>query len=183
MLVTTRRFTSELELYQRYETREGKTVRVDIEESKNLASSMPEKTQELNAQLTGILTEMNTCDSYFNPSYQGDLPQKDKVPAVTSEERVGNVVRATFKENGAKVVRAQLMDTTLGGEPNEEWFSERADIEDGTAVATLPKGTMPYIFNIIDEKNNYLVSHPKVNSQAQDKSKHQYSDDALSARR
>ncbi|WP_442506764.1 sulfatase [Novipirellula sp. SH528] len=173
---------SALELYQLYETRDGKSQRVDIEESKNLVSSMPEKAQRINAQLTEILTEMNASYAYFNPVYNGDLPHKENVPTVTSEERVGNVARVKFKENGAKVVRGELMYTTLGGQPNEEWFSAPAVVEDGTVVASLPSGTTHYIFNIIDE-NNYLVSYPPVKSQLHYTKKNQYSADALSALR
>ncbi|MDF7808047.1 sulfatase [Pontiellaceae bacterium B12219] len=173
---------TELELYRLYETREGKSVRVDIEESQNLALSMPEKAQELNARLTEILTGMNARYPYFNPEYQGDLPYKECVPVFSSEKQDGNVVRAKFTENGAKVVRAQLMVTSLGGDPNEEWFAAPAVIEDGMVVATLPPGTTHYIFNIIDE-NNYLVSYPSVNSQVHYRSKNQYSDDALRALR
>ncbi|MCM2371267.1 hypothetical protein [Aporhodopirellula aestuarii] len=171
-----------MELYQLYETRDGASHREDIEESKNLASSMPEKAQQLNAQLTEILTEMNASYAYFNPAYNGDLPHKENVPTVTSEERVGNVARAKFKENGAKVVRAQLMVTSLGGDPNEEWFSAPAKVEGGTVVASLPSGTTHYFFNIIDE-NNYLVSYPAVKSQLDYMKNHQYSADALSVPR
>ena len=171
---------TELELYRLYETRDGKSARVDIEESKNLASSIPDKAQELNAQLTDMLTEMDASYPYFNPANKGNPPHKGKVPTFTSDEVIGNVARAKFEEHGAKAVRAQLMFTTLGGDPNEEWFPAPAVIENGSVVATLPAETTHYIFNVVDE-NNYLVSYPSVNSQVHYKSKHQYSEEALSA--
>ncbi|MBB3208246.1 putative sulfatase [Rhodopirellula rubra] len=170
---------SELELYQLYETRDGTSQRADIEESQNLASSMPEKAQQLNAQLTEMLAEMDASYAYFNPSFMGDLPNKENVPTVTSNTRVGDVVQAEFKENGARVVRAQLMYTTLGGDRNEEWFSAPAKVLEGTVVASLPTGTTHYIFNIIDE-NNFLVSYPVIESQLDYMKNHPYSADALS---
>ncbi|MEP2777524.1 MAG: sulfatase [Luteolibacter sp.] len=172
---------SELELYQLYDTRDGNSKRVDIEESKNLVSSMPEKAQELNGKLTELLTSMDASYPHFNPAYQAELPHKETVPSVVSEERDGDTVRATFKENGAKVVHAQLLYTTLGGDPNEEWFLAPAKIEGDTVEATLPKGTTHYLFNIIDE-NNYLVSYPAVESQLHYKGKLKYSADALSVK-
>ncbi|CAA6689525.1 MULTISPECIES: sulfatase [unclassified Lentimonas] len=180
--INNRSVDSELELYQLYDTRDGEASRVDIEESKNLVASMPEKAEELNAKLTELLTSMNASHPYYNPLYQGELPHKETVPAITSAERNGDIVRATFKENGAKVVRAQLLYTTLGGDANEEWFVAPATIEDGSVVATLPEGTTHYLFNIIDE-NNYLVSYPAVKSQAAYKGRLKYSQDALSAAR
>jgi arylsulfatase A-like enzyme len=48
----------ELELYRLYESKDGKQKRVDFEEAKNLADSMPEKAKAMNSRLTEILTEM-----------------------------------------------------------------------------------------------------------------------------
>ncbi|MGZ0708898.1 sulfatase [Coraliomargarita sp. W4R53] len=177
--IDNRSVDSELELYQLYDTRDGEASRVDIEESKNLVTSMPEKAQELNAKLTELLTRTNASHPYYNPLYQGELPHKETVPAITSAKRDGDVVRASFTENGAKVVGAQLMYTTLGGDANEEWFVAPATIENETVVATLPEGTTHYLFNIIDE-NNYLVSYPAVKSQATYKGRLKFSQDALS---
>lgn len=170
---------SELELYQLYETRDGKSQRADIEESENLASSMPEKTHQLNARLTEMLTNMDASYAYFNPTCNSVLPYKENVPTVISEERVGNVVRANFKENGAQVLRGELMYTTLGGDANEEWFSAPAMIEEGTVVASLPDRTTHYLFNLIDE-NNFMVSYPPLKSQLDYTRSNQYSTDALS---
>ncbi|MGJ8641992.1 MAG: sulfatase [Luteolibacter sp.] len=179
--INNRSVKSELEMYQLYDTSNGESKRVDIEEAKNLVASMPEKAEKLNSKLTEMLTEMGATYPHFNPAYEGELPHKDTVPSVVSEERDGDVVRATFKEDGAKVVDAQLLYTTLGGDANEEWFVAPAKIEGETVVATLPEGTTHYLFNVIDE-NDYLVGYPAVESQLHYKGKLKYSADALSAK-
>ena len=68
----------------------------------------------------------------------------------------------TWRENGAKVVRANLIYTTNGADRNEEWFRTPATLTDaGKGSAVLPKGTTHYIINLIDE-NNFLVSFPEI---------------------
>ena len=114
--------TPELELYRLYETKNGKQKRVDIEESKNFAASMPEKVVAMNGQQTKMLTEMKASCPYYNPGFKGTLPNKDKVCEVVSHRQVGDVAEFTYKENGAKVVRANLIYTLNGGAQYEEWF-------------------------------------------------------------
>ena len=174
--------SSELELYQLYDTKDGKPERVDIEESKNLVSVMPQKAKELNDQLTKMLTGMNADYPYFNPAYKSELPYKGKIPNVISETLTDGVAKIIFKENGAKVVSAQLIYTQSGGDQNEEWFLAAASIDGESVVATLPAGTTHYVFNLIDE-NDYLVSYPLLKDQTYYKGKPLYSEDALSVSR
>jgi arylsulfatase A-like enzyme len=152
----------ELELYRLYENREGKTVRGDIEESKNLAEAMPEKAQSMNQKLTAILRGMKASYPYYNPHYKNPLPGKEKVPSVLSHKQEGSVVECTYRENGAKVIHANLLYTLNGAEPAEEWFREPAKLIPGSKLsATLPEGTTHYVINLIDE-NNFLVSYPDI---------------------
>ncbi|WPJ95685.1 sulfatase [Coraliomargarita algicola] len=151
-----------LELYQLYKTENGKQTRVDIEESNNLALKMPEKAEAMNQMLTEKLEAMDASYPYFNPHFSDALPNKEKVPTVLSHKRNGNVVEYHYQENGAKLVRAQLMYTFNGGDSDEEWFRMPADVLPGNRVAaTLPKGTTHYLINLIDA-NNFLVSYPDV---------------------
>lgn len=154
--------TVELELYQLYNTKNGKSVRVDIEEAKNLASEMPELTNQLNEKLTKMLTEMDASFPYYNPEYSNNIPNKETVPTVLSDSKEGNKVSFVYKENGAKVVRADLLYTKNGGAKYEEWFRASANLSgNNTAEATLPAGTTHYVINLIDE-HDFLVSYPAV---------------------
>jgi len=167
----------ELELYRLYNSKSGKQIRADIEESKNLARSMPEKTAAMNQQLTEILTEMKASYPYLNPNYGPALPNKEKVPEVLSHSRNGDVVEFSYKANGAKVVRANLIYTPNGGDPYEEWYREPATLLPGGKVSVqLPKGTTHYLINLIDE-NNFLVSYPEMSAKVGNK----YSTIALAA--
>jgi len=152
----------ELELYRLYNSKSGKQVREDIEEAKNLAASMPEKSAAMNAKLTDILTEMKASYPYNNP-YSPHAPESRKnVPVVFSHTRTGDVVKFTYKENGAKVVRANLIYTPNGGDFYEEWFREPAILLGCRRVsAKLPKDATHYLINLIDE-NNFLVSYPEI---------------------
>ena len=155
--------TEPLELYRLYRDETGKQVRVDIEESKNLIDSMPEKAKSMNAKLTEVLEEMKASYPYYNPATKIDLPHKESVPTVTSNNTEGNKVELIYQENGSKLADADLIYTLNGGERNEEWFRVPAKIDADTKkiLATLPKGTTHYYVNLIDE-NNFLVSYPKV---------------------
>ena len=169
-----------LELYQLYDTKNGKATRVDIEEANNLVKSMPELTQKLDNQLTEMLTEMKASYPYNNPHYNKGLPNQEKVPVVTDNSKTGNKVNFTFKENGAKVIKANLLYTLNGGTRGEEWFRIPATLTSKTKVtATLPKGTTHYLINLIDE-NNFLVSYPElIGIREYEKIKKKYSEDAL----
>jgi len=169
-----------LELFRLYKTENGTSKRVDIEEQKNLAAAHPKKAAALNEKLTAALTEMKASYPYLNPNYKRSLANKEKVPTVTSHKLSGNTATFVFKNNGAKVTRANLLYTDNGGHRYEEWYRTPATLNsDGTVTAILPKGTTHYLINLIDE-NNFLVSHPGgFKKDARDK---QYSEYALKAR-
>lgn len=151
--------TEPFELYELY-GKDGK--RVDIEEAKNLAATMPEKVKELNDKLTGILTEMKASYPYYNPSHPKGLPNQDKVCKVLSHKQSGDSVSFKYHGNGAKVLRANLLYTMNGGDKSEEWFRNPAELtSEGVVTATLPAGTTHYLINLIDE-NNFLRSYPEV---------------------
>jgi len=153
--------TPELELFRLYETEGRSQKRKDIEEAVNLAGEMPEKVSAMNARLTQMLTEMDASYPYYNPGNK-DLPGQATVCTVRSHKVKGKSVEFTFKEGGAKVVRADLIYTLNGGEKYEEWFRAPATLVNRTtASAKLPKGTTHYFLNLVDE-NQFLVSYPKV---------------------
>jgi uncharacterized sulfatase len=152
----------ELELFRLYESNDGKQLRVDIEEAKNLAVSMPLKAHAMDAEMSERLAEMKASYPYYNPYFKSALPNKEKVPSVLSYSKDGHVVEFIYQENGAKVTRAQLIYTLNGGDFGEEWFREPATLLPGKKIsATLPEGTTHYVINLIDE-NNFLVSYPDV---------------------
>ena len=152
---------NEFELYRLYTTTNGKQVRCDIEESKDLAMSMPEKTAQLNRLLTEKLTEMKASYPYYNPKCNAALPGIGKTPVVSSHRKKGDSIEFAFKENGAKVVRADLIYTLNGGERYEEWFRAPAKVSGSKVVSKIPEGTTHVFLNLIDE-NNFLVSYPEV---------------------
>ena len=170
---------SELELYRLYDSTSGAQVRVDIEEANNLAAVMPEKAQALNAKLTEVLTEMEASYPYWNPNSSDSLPHQEAVCKVLSANQNGNEIIVSYRGNGAKVVRANLIYTTNGGDSFEEWFRAPGVVTDGsTVVAILPAGTTHYFINLIDE-NNFLVSYPEIDCVKRGKAKQQYSEIAL----
>jgi len=152
---------TDLALYQLYE---NGSKRVDIEESKNLATKLPEKTKEMNRLLTERLEQLNARYPYLNPTSKATLPNKSKVPTVVEHSVDGENVWLKFKNNGAKVVKAELIYTTNGGIPGEIWFPVSMNLSDDTVSVTLPEGTTHYVFNLIDE-NNYLIGYPDAGYQ------------------
>jgi arylsulfatase A-like enzyme/lysophospholipase L1-like esterase len=168
-----------LELFQLYETNDEESKRVDIEEMKNLAALHPEKAKALNNQLTDVLTEMKASYPYLNPNYKGSLAHKEKVPKVTDHQLSGSAATFTYQNNGAKVVRANLLYTDNGGHRYEEWYRVPATLTaEGKVTATLPKGTTHYLINLIDE-SNFLVSYP--DGFKKDQREKKYSEYALKA--
>ena len=175
-MLTTPALPRDLELYRLYNGRK----RVDIEESKNLADSMPEKTSAMNQKLTDRLVAMKASYPYYNPAFAHDLPNKEKVPAVLYHKQQGRTVEFSYEENGANVVRAQLMYTLNGGSQDEEWFRMPAILQPGLKVtAELPEGTTHYVINLIDE-NNFLISYPEMIDERASRTE-KYSERALSA--
>ncbi|MDB4384517.1 sulfatase [Opitutaceae bacterium] len=149
-----------LELYRLYETINGVSQRADIEESINLVQTHPELTNRLAGKLSESLHEMKASYPSYNPNYPGDLPHKEKTPSVVSSDRKGDQVEWKYRENGARVVRADLIYSLNGEKRYEEWFRVPAKLgPDYTATVQLPPGTTHYYINLIDE-NNFLVSYP-----------------------
>lgn len=145
-----------LALYQLYE---NGTKRIDIEESKNLASKMPEKTEEMNRILEQRLEVLDARYPFLNPNSNAPLPNKAEVPTVVNHGKNGDNVWLEYKNNGAKVVKAELIYTANGGVSGEVWFPIDMQLTDNKVSVMLPKGTTHYVFNLVDE-NNYLVAYP-----------------------
>lgn len=172
----------EFELFRLYQAKDGKQIRADIEESKDLAESMPEKTLEMSRRLNAILTEMKASYPYFNPDYKRPIPGKQNVCTIISHKRHGRNVEFTFKENGAKVVHADLIYTLNGGDRYEEWFRSPAKVlSDSKVSAELPEATTHYVINLIDA-NQFLRSYPEMpDENTLNKMKAKYSASALEA--
>lgn len=157
--------TSEYELFQLYQSKDGQQERVDIEEAYNLAADLPEKTEEMKAKLNAALTEMKASYPYFNPDCVAPLPHKEEVCTVVSHDRIGQTVEFTFEEHGSKVVHADLIYTLNGGDRYEEWFRRPATLTgDGQVTVKLPEGTTHYYLNLVDE-HQFLRSYPEVVAQ------------------
>jgi arylsulfatase A-like enzyme len=153
--------TPEFELYKLYHSNNG-VKRVDIEEANNVAQSESKRAGEMNDKLRELLTEMDASYPSYNPHYKYELEHKETVPTIIATSKNNKEVTFTYKENGAKVVAANLLYTTSGGQRYEEWFRKKASINfDGTVTVTLPKNTTHYLINIIDE-HYFLVSYPEM---------------------
>ena len=154
--------TPPLELFQLSKNTDEEEIRVDIEEAKNLVSTMPEKAKEMDEKLTSILTEMKASHSSYNPNFKGDLPHKEKAPTVTDLTQHEGTITVTAKENGSPIKLAHLIYTLNGGQEHEEWFQAPLTKEaDTTFKIDLPKGTTHYFINLIDE-NQFLRSYPEL---------------------
>mgnify|MGYP000419990910 FL=1 len=153
---------TELELYQLYKTDNGKQVRVDIEEANNLASQHPQLSKELNERLSSILNEMDASYPYYNPQARRVGEEKNLIPKVISHEIHNETVTFSVREQGAKIVRADLIYTNNGGKKYEEWYRIKGkEKTKGTISFNLPEGSTHYYLNLIDE-NNFLVSYPET---------------------
>lgn len=175
--------TSDLELYRLYKTEDGAQERGDIEETKNLSDIMPKKVQAMNQRLTEILEEMEASYPYFNPHCKFPISGKDSVCAVIYGQQDEDSVEFTYRENGAKVVRANLIYTLNGGHRYEEWFRTSAQLLPGKKVkAKLPEGTTHVFINLIDE-NNFLVSYPEpVDMLTKNRTRKNYSETSMSVK-
>jgi uncharacterized sulfatase len=151
-----------LELYRLYNTEDGESARVDIEEAHNLVASMPEKAREMDQRLTELLTGMGATYPSYNPHCTAKLPHKEKVPVVVAHKQQGRKVKVTYKQRGAQVVKASLIYTLDSTHPRAEWMSVPAKLQAGSQIeVTLPPKTTHYFINLIDE-NNFLVSYPDL---------------------
>ena len=171
------RSTEEFELFRLYDSTGEEQKRVDIEESNNLASSMPQRTREMAAKLKAKLTEMQASYPYYNPRYRGEMPNKDRVCDVKSHQQNGTLVTFQYDATDtAKIVRADLIYTLNGNKRDEEWFRAAATIRpDGNIAAEIPEGTTHYFLNLVDE-NQFLRSYPDPV-----KKKKSYADSAIPA--
>jgi len=169
-----------LELYRLYNSERGKPQRVDIEEAKNLTAEMNDRAVAMNKRLAEILAEMGASFPYHNHHFKHELPNKENVPTILSQELKEQTAQVIYQDNGAKVTNAHLLYTTNGGEPFEEWFRIPASImPENKVVVQLPQGTTHYVFNLIDQ-NNFLVSYPDLpDSETAAKDKIKYSKLAL----
>jgi uncharacterized sulfatase len=151
----------ELQLFHLYENYPQDPKRVDIEEAKNLADSMPQKAEELRKELFDELSRMNASFPYFNPQYKGPLPNKENICEPVEHGNKKNRVWAQFQEKGARVVKGQIVYTLNGAMQSEEWFIVPAEIKESRIIGLIPKDSTHYVFNLIDE-NNFLVSYPEM---------------------
>jgi uncharacterized sulfatase len=174
--------TPELELYQLYQDVNGKPVRVDIEEANNLVATMPDKANLLNKLLSQGLAEMNASFPYYNHRAGRIGKVKKLIPSVTSHQIASNLVKFKFSENGAKVIRGDLIYTPNGGARYEEWYRIKGGNQNGNEISfDLPEGATHYFLNLIDE-NNFLVSYPQTPDYSElSKTKDKFAKYALSA--
>ena len=115
----------------------------------------------MDRQLTGILDGMKASYPYFNPRCPR-LPKRVEAPSVLASRQVNRTVEFRWKNRKAKVVRANLIYTTNGGQRTEEWFRKPAALTEGNrGSVVLPEGATHYIINLIDS-NNFLVSFPEI---------------------
>ena len=152
---------AKLELYHLYE--DG-SKRVDIEEAKNIASTMPKKAKEMDRLLDKRLEKLNARYPFLNPASKKSLPNKAKIPTVVKNGVDGKEVWLEYKNNGAKVVKAELIYTKNGGVKGEIWFPITMKLTGNKVCVKLPKGTTHYVFNLVDE-NNFLISYPDAGYQ------------------
>lgn len=173
-----------LELFKLYEKYPNPSVRVDIEESKNLVDQFPEHAEMMRKKLFAKLDKMKASYPYLNPRYKGGLEGKNQICKIVANGNEGKEVWAEFKEKGNKVKKAQILYTLNGGERSEEWYVANAEVNQNRVLGTLPEGSTHYFFNLIDEKN-FLVSYPvpmDMLSAGKTKPKGLYSIDALAVR-
>ena len=150
-----------LQLFQLYKNYPVSPERVDIEESRNLADKFPDKAEGLRKKLFEKLSAMKASYPFLNPHCKNTLPHKEKVCIPVSEGRKGNQVWASFKTQGARVVRGQIVYTLNGGQKSEEWYFVPAQVQDSKITGKIPSKATHYLFNFIDE-NNFLVSYPDM---------------------
>ncbi len=149
---------SGLELYQLYDSA---NQRVDIEEANNLAETQPAKARALDALLERHLMEMKASPPLYNSICNARLAGKARVCTPIEHGRQGNWVWCKFRENGARIVKANLIFTNNGGAKYEEWYRAEAKVEGNRIEVELPAGTTHYVFNLIDE-NHFLISYPTI---------------------
>ncbi len=80
-----------------------------------------------------------------------------EVPGITAHSVNGQTIKATFQENVARVVRAEIIYTTPMIEPQgrdgEEWFRMIGEMNQNQIKATMPAEATHAYINLIDENN------------------------------
>ena len=154
--------SDELELYRLYDSSHGKLVRVDIEESKNLAGDDAARASLMNQQLTSVLEQMRASYPYFNPAFRGAGDAARHTPKVQAVSVQDGLLRVTIRDRGNAVVSANLITTKNGGDRYEEWNRHEMQVLNGSTVTgQIPPGTTHYVINLIDSEN-FLVSYPEL---------------------
>ena len=83
---------------------------------------------------------MDASYPYYNPQASRVGPEKKLVPVVKSHQQTSNAVKFTFTENGAQVIRADLIYSLNGGERYEEWYRIKDGVRKNNEISfSLPK--------------------------------------------
>jgi arylsulfatase A-like enzyme len=152
----------ELELYELYRQENGKQIRIDIEEARNLFDKQPKLARDLDQKLTKSLSEMDASLPYYNPQAPRVGTKRLLTPQVISHKIKNNKIEFTIRERGAKVLRADLIYSLNGRKQYEEWFRVKGQKNPGPKINfSIPQGSTHYFLNLIDE-HNFLVSYPEI---------------------
>lgn len=147
------------ELFQLY-ANGGK--RIDIEEKKEISAGHKELVRKMGVTLNRELAEMKAQTPYKNPLCTFYKSKKYVPCTVTGENINGQKVELKFKQGQNPVKKVLLLYTKNGNKKHEEWFEMHAKVNaDGSAVATLPKGTTHYVWSIVD-KEDFLINYPNM---------------------
>ena len=167
-----------LELTRLYNSDSGRTVRGDIEESLNLAATLPEKVAELDQRLDGLLNQHGGRRPYLNPKSSASLRGKHKVPVVLECQQHDSKVCVTYQHNGTDVAYADLIYSQNDG---REWLRASGELnDDSKATFDLPKGITHYFINLVDE-NNFMVVYPHIDLSKMNRDGEEFSDVAIFA--
>jgi len=162
-----------LELFKLYDE---SGERVDIEEKNNLANKDPERAKALYNKLKEHLVSLKASRPYLNPNAKAKIKNKELVPNGISQSLTLTPddlyeVKATFKENGAKVIEGHVYYTLNGTEKSEEWYPAKAFISGNAVSSFIPKDATHYSFAFVDE-NNFIVNYPAIKSKKQSNGKY-----------
>ena len=162
-------------LHPLYNTEDGESARGDIEEKQDLATKMPEKTAELDAELTEMVQAMGGRLPYGNPASSHDLPNKEKAPTILGHKQSGSTIEVTYELNGAGIAYADLIYTPNDG---REWLRASGHAKGAKAIFDLPRGTSHYFINLVDE-NNFIAIYPPIDRPRMQREKLEFKDVAI----
>ena len=156
-----------VELFQLYND-DGSMA--DIGEAKNLATEMPELTNQLLAELNKFLDEADVEYPYKNPKIKSH-PGQDRVPAVLDRGEQNDLVwvKVETGDDKSEIADAKLLYTVNGGKfelsrgRREMWFEAPATINNGRIEGTVPPGTSHAVFCMRDS-NGFLVMSEELSS-------------------